>query len=121
MYFHHCNDNTNVKTQNNNICYDAMKMQAGNITTNPKFKVNLCLPKFGETKIETWNYHVDYYSEIKYIKLLGINLQTRIILIKKSEHIIEGGYGPCERCTSPMVDLGVYEFKIFNMDKIKPK
>ena len=41
-----------------------------------------------------------------------------MIKFEKSKHIIEGGYGPFERFTATMVNLGTYGFEIFNTNKI---
>ena len=41
--------------------------------------------------------------------------------IKFSEHIIKDDYGPFKGYTTPMVDLGAYEFKDLNTEKVTPE
>ena len=46
-------------------------MQAGNITTNINVNIEFTLPELRETKIVTWNYHVDDYTKGRYDMILG--------------------------------------------------
>ena len=48
------------------------------------------------------------------LKELGLNL-------KLSEHVIEAHDGTFKGYTTPMVDLGTFEFKDFNTDTITPE
>ena len=67
--------------------------QAGKITTNLEVTVDFTLPELSATKIVAWNFHVHEYAHA----------------------------GPLKGSTTPMVDLGTYEFKDLNTEKITPE
>ena len=50
--------------------------QAGNITTNTKFKIYSTLPEFSLTKIATCNCHVNVSAKIRYDMIPGEDLLT---------------------------------------------
>ena len=51
--------------------------------------------------------------------ILGKDILTKLGLnLKLSEHIIRADYGPFKGSTTPMVDLGMYLFKVLNTGKI---
>ena len=57
-----------------------------------------------------------------YDMILGQYLSIELGLnLKWSEHIIESDDGTFKGFTTPMVDLGTYEFKYLNTGKIKPE
>ena len=87
--------------------------QAVNITTIIKVKIYLTLPELSGMKIVTWNCHVEDSAKVRYDMILGRYLLTSLLLnLKLSDHVIETYSGPLKGSTSPMVDLGTYEFKI---------
>ena len=47
------------------------QIQAGNIKTNNKVKVNLCLPEFSANKTVTQEFIIDEFSESNYGMVLG--------------------------------------------------
>ena len=51
-------------------------MQAGNITTNLKVKIDFTLPGFSATKTVTWECHVDDSTKSRCNMILGIDLLT---------------------------------------------
>ena len=87
--------------------------QAGNITTNIMVKIYFTLPEISATEIVTWSCHVDDSAKSRYDmilcrylrKYLGLNLEL-------SEHTIEAYDGNSKGSSTPMIDLGTYEFKI---------
>ena len=93
-------------------------MEAGNITTNVKAKIDFTLPELSAPNILMYNCHVDDSAKGRYemvlhkyiLKLLGFN-------IKISLRIIEAKHEPLKGSTTPMVDLGRYE--IINLDTVK--
>ena len=97
-------------------------MQAGNIPTNLKVKVDFILPALSATNFVTCKWHVDDSAKGIYDMILGRDILTELVLnIKFSEHIIEANYGPFKGSTTPMVDLGTYMFKYLNKGKITPE
>ena len=96
--------------------------QAGSITTNLKVKIDFNLPNLSATKIATWKCHVDNSAKGRYDMILGRYLLTTLGLnLKLSDHFIEADDGPFKGSTSPMVDMGTYEFKYLNTGNITPK
>ena len=54
--------------------------------------------------------------------ILGIYLLTELGLnLKFSDHVIEADDGTFKGSTSPMIDLGTYEFKDLNIGNITTK
>ena len=97
-------------------------MQAVNITTNMKVKIDCTLPELSAKKNVTWNCHVDYFAQGRYDIILGIYLLTALgSNIIFSEHIIEADYRPLKRSLTPMVDLDMYEFINLDTGKIIPE
>ena len=96
--------------------------QAGNITTNFKFRVDFTLPALSATNVVTWKCHVDDSTKVSYDTILGIYLLTELVLnLNFYDHIIEADDGPFIGATTPMVDLGTYLFNYLNTGKIKPE
>ena len=96
--------------------------QARKFTTSKKVNVDFCLPEFSATKIVTWKYHVDKYTNGRYDIILGRYLLTALGLdIKFSENVIIGGEGPYEGCSEPMVDVSNYAFKYITDKTVKPE
>ena len=55
-----------------------------------------------------------------YDMIVGQDLLTELGLnLKSSEHVIEADDGTFNGCTTPMVDLVTYIFKVLNKGKIK--
>ena len=52
------------KYQNTKDSVIQWQTKAGNIKTNRKVKVDLCVPFFSTTQIVVWEFHVDNSSEI---------------------------------------------------------
>ena len=50
------------------------QMQAGNITTNFKVKVDFTLPTLSATNVETWTCHVDNSARGRYNMILDRDL-----------------------------------------------
>ena len=53
-------------------------MQAGNITTNMKVRLNSTFPYFSATKIMTSNFHVNESEKGKYDIIIGLYLLTSL-------------------------------------------
>ena len=88
------------------------KMQAGNLTTDQKVKIDFTLPEFGATKIVVWYCYVDNSSKIRYNMILGRVILTELRLVSIfSDRVIEGGDKPFERCTFLMVYLVTHALK----------
>ena len=88
------------------------QIQTGNITIVNKVKIDMKLAEFRATKIVKWNGHVYEFTKIRYDMILGRGLLTVLgIYLELYNHIIEGGDGPFDSYTAPMVDLGTYECK----------
>ena len=95
--------------------------QAGNITSDLKVNVDFTLPALNATNAMTWKFHVDDSNNCRCDMILGQYLLTELGLnLKFSEHFIKADYGPFNRSTTPMVDLGTYIFKYLNTEKITP-
>ena len=76
---------------------DVMKWnkQAGNITTNLKFKIYFTLPELRATEIMMWNCHVDDSANHRYDMILGRDLLKELGLNPKFyEHVIKVDGGP---------------------------
>ena len=96
--------------------------QAGNITTNIEVKIYFTLPALSATNVVMWKCHVDDSDKGRYDMILGRYLLTELVFnLKLSEHVIKEYYGPFDRSTTPIVDLGTYIFKDLNTGKITPK
>ena len=86
--------------------------QAGSITTNIKFKIDFNIPELSAKTIVMCNCHVDDSDKGAYDIILGRDLFTDLELnLKLSDHVIESDDGSFKGSTSPMVDMGEYEFK----------
>ena len=93
--------------------------QAVNLTTNMRVKIDSTLPDFSATKYVTQEFSVDNSAKNRYRMILGTDLLKPMGLnLKNSEHVIKGGEGTFEGSTSPIIDLGIYEFKGLNRYKI---
>ena len=65
---------------------------------------------------------MDDYAKGRYDMILGRYLLTPSGLnLKLSDHAIEADYIPLKGSTSPMVDVGTYEFKDLNTENITPE
>ena len=96
--------------------------QAGNITTNLKVKVYLTLPVLRSMNGMMWKCHMDDSSKGWYNMILGLYLLTELLLnLKFSEYVIEADDEHFKGSTTPMVDLGTYDFKDLNTVKIIPE
>ena len=96
--------------------------QADNITTNLIIKIDFTSPELNATKIMTWNCHVDESAKRIYDMVLGRDIfKALVIYLKLSEHFIEEDDENFKASTTPMVDLGTYEFKYLNMGGITPE
>ena len=96
--------------------------QRGDLRTAHKIKESFCIPEFSTENIMSWEFHVDDFAEISYFIILSRYLLTSLVInLKFPKQIIEGCSGPFESYTEPIVDLGTYEFKIVNVDKITSK
>ena len=86
--------------------------QVGGITTNLKFKIDFTLPKISATRIVMWKCHVDDSTKSRYDMILGgYKLSDLVLNLKISDHIIESDDETLKGSTSPMADMGTYEFK----------
>ena len=80
-------------------------MQAGNIPTNLKVKVDFILPALSATNFVTCKCHVDDSAKGRYDMILGQDILTELVLnLKFSEHIIEANYGPFKGSTTPITN-----------------
>ena len=97
-------------------------IQAGNDTTNIQVNIYLTLPALSATNFVTWKCHADDSAKGRYDMILGRYILTELGLnIKFFDHVIEADDGTFIGSTTPMFDLGTYEFKILNTGKITPK
>ena len=97
-------------------------MQAGNITTNLKVKVDFTLPELVMTNVLTWKIHVDNSAKGRYYMILGQYILTQLGLnLNISEHVIKADGRPFKGSTTPMVDLGKCVFIYLNTQKIIPE
>ena len=86
--------------------------QADSINTNLKVKIDFTLPELSATKHFTWNCHMDDSYNIRNNIILGRDLLIALVLnLEFSDHVIETCDVNFNGYTSPMVDLGTYEFK----------
>ena len=90
-------------------------MQAVNITTNIKVKVDFTLPTLSTTNFVYWKSSVDDSDKGRYDIILGRYLLIKLGLnLKLSEHIIEDYDGPFKVYKTSMVYFGMYIFKYLN-------
>ena len=93
--------------------------QAGNISTNPKVKIDFTLPTISATNVVTWIFHMDESAKGRYDMILRRYILTELVLnLKFSEYVIKAGDGTSNGSTTPMVDLGTYISKDLNTGKI---
>ena len=96
--------------------------QAGNITTDIKVKIDFTLHELSATKIVTWNCHVDEFNKGRYDMILNRDILTELVLhLNLSDQVIESHDGPFKEFLAPLVDMGAYEFKDFEIGKITPE
>ena len=96
--------------------------QAGNITTNLKVNIDFTLPALSTTNVMTWKYHVGDSAKGRYYMILGRDLLTELVLnLKFYDRVIESDDRSFKGYTTPMVYLGMYEFKILNTGEITPE
>ena len=97
-------------------------MQAGEINSNLKVKIDFTLPELSVTNIVACVCHVNYSSNSRCNIILGRYILTELVLnLKLSGHVIEGDYGVFQGSVASMVDLGTYKFKYFKTGKIIPQ
>ena len=97
-------------------------MQAENISTNHKVKVDFTLPTLSATNIVTCKCHLGESAKGRYDMILERYVLTELGLdLKLSEFIIEADDRPFKGSTTPMVDLGMSIFKDLNTGKTKPE
>ena len=83
--------------------------QVGGITTNLKFELDFTLPELSETKTVRWKCYVDDSTKGRYNMILGrYILNTLVLNLKLSDHVIESDDGTLKGSTAHMVDLGTY-------------
>ena len=93
--------------------------QAGNITTNLKVGVYFTLPTISATNVLTWKCHVDDSAKGGYDMILWQDILTELRFnLKLSDQVILVYDGTFKGSTTPMIDLGAYEFKDLNTRKI---
>ena len=81
-----------------------------------------CLPGFSVTKIVTWKFHVDKYTNSRYDMILGRDLITALGLdLKFYGNVILGGEVPYKECSVPMVDVINYNYNIITDKTVKPE
>ena len=86
-------------------------MQDGNITTNIKVKADSTLLTLITTNIMTWKCHLYDPAKGRHYMILEQYLLTELGLnLKFSDHVIKSDDRPFKGSTTPMVDLGTYEF-----------
>ena len=96
--------------------------KAGNITTNLKVELEFTWPAISAKNDVTRKCHVYESDKGSYNTILGRDLLTKLWLnLKLSDHVIEADDGNFKGSTIPMVDLGMYEFKDWNIGKITPE
>ena len=82
----------------------------------------MTLPQLSATKIVMLNCHMDDSTKDRYDTILGRDLLSALFFNKRlCDHVIEAENGPLKVLTSPMVDMGTYEFKDLNTGTITPK
>ena len=85
--------------------------QAGKFTNNSMVKVELYLPVLNETKITTWEFHVDDSTAGRNGMSIGRDLPTKLgIYLKVSMNTIECGEGMYQGCTTLTENINPYEF-----------
>ena len=96
--------------------------QSGNITNHLKVEVDFTLHEISAMGIMMWRFHVDESSKGRYYMILGWDILIWLRLsLKLSGHIIKADDGTFKGSTTPMVDMGTYEFKYLNIGKITPE
>ena len=99
-----------------------LKTQKAEKNTQETQARKFILPEFSATKIVTWKYHVDNSNNRRYDMILRRYLPTTPGLdLKFSENVILGREVPCKGCSSPMVDIGNYDFNIITAKTVKPE
>ena len=99
-----------------------LHMQADNITTNLKVKIDFTLPKSSATKIVMCKCYVDESCKRRYDMILGRYLLTSLGLnLNLSEHVIKSDGGLLKFSSAPMVDFGMNGFKDLNIGIFYPK
>ena len=93
--------------------------QAGSITTNQNVKLDITLTEIRAMQIVTCSCHMDDSSKGRYDMILGRDILISLWSnLKSSDNVIEEDDGPFKGSTSPMVNLGTYEFKDLNTGNI---
>ena len=70
----------------------------------------------------TWKCHMDDSAKGRYDIILVQEILTELRLnLKSSDHVIKADDGTFKGSKTPMVDLGMYEFKDLNTGKITLK
>ena len=96
--------------------------QAGNITTNLKVTIDFTLPARSAEDVVTWKCHMDESTKGRCDMILGQDILTELGLnLRLDEHVIEADDGLFKGYTTPMIDLGTYEFNNLNTGKITPE
>ena len=122
MEFHDCIGKASKKFTPKEDAVIQWHTQAGSITNNLKVNIDFTLPELSATEIVTWNCHVDDLAKGRYDIILGRDILTTLGLnLKLLDHVIEADSGTFKGSTSPMVDMGTYEFKDLNTEKITLK
>ena len=85
--------------------------QTGDIANNIKVKVDFTLPALIAINAVTCNFHADESAKGGYDMILGQYLSSELwINLKFSDDFIEADDGTFKGSTTPLVDLGTYEF-----------
>ena len=96
--------------------------QAGNITTNLKFKVDFTLPALSVTNVLTWTFHVNEFTKGRYNMILGQYIIIELAFnLEFAEHVVETDDKPFKGYITSMVDLGIYVFKDLYTGNITPE
>ena len=80
------------------------------------------LPALSAMNVMTWKCHVDNSTKGRYDMMLGKYVLTELGLnIKLSDNVIEADDGTFKGITIIIFDLGTYDFKKLNTEKITPE